>query len=70
MIDGWPFGFAAICAGILMPLAIRARSIGRDEPGGIQHLQLASTSRLGGIVIVVACAATLAVFFHDNTPTL
>jgi UDP-N-acetylmuramyl pentapeptide phosphotransferase/UDP-N-acetylglucosamine-1-phosphate transferase len=62
VIDWWPFGFAAICAGILVPLAIGMRSIGRDHPGAIQHVHHIPTSRLGGIVIVIACAATLAVF--------
>ena len=62
MIDWWPFGFSAICAGILMPLAIdvRGRSAATN-PAACSTLHRVPTSRLGGIVIVIACAATLAV---------
>jgi UDP-N-acetylmuramyl pentapeptide phosphotransferase/UDP-N-acetylglucosamine-1-phosphate transferase len=61
LIDWWPFVISAACAGILMPLTINARGWGHDEPHGVQKLHVVATSRLGGIVIVVACAATLAV---------
>jgi len=44
-----------------MSLAVRARSIGHDEPSGVQKLHHAATSRLGGIVVVIAYAVTLAV---------
>jgi UDP-N-acetylmuramyl pentapeptide phosphotransferase/UDP-N-acetylglucosamine-1-phosphate transferase len=62
LIDWWPFFVSAACAGTLMALAIGVRSIGRDESRGVQSLHRIPTSRLGGIVIVIACAATLAVF--------
>ena len=52
--DGWPFVAAAVLASILMPAAIRARSIGHDHTAGVQKLHVAPTSRLGGAVIVVA----------------
>lgn len=57
MLDWWPFAVSAVCAGILMPLAIRARSIGHDQPGGVQKLHRVPTSRLGGLIVVVACLA-------------
>jgi UDP-N-acetylmuramyl pentapeptide phosphotransferase/UDP-N-acetylglucosamine-1-phosphate transferase len=52
----WPFAVSAASAAILMPLVICARSIGHDEPGGIQKLHVVSTSRLGGIVIMMVVA--------------
>ena len=61
-MDWWPLVVSAACAGTLMSLATRARSIGRDEPHGVQKLHQIPTSRLGGIAVVAACAATLAVF--------
>ena len=36
LFDGWFVAASAICVGILMPLAIHARSIGYDAPGGVQ----------------------------------
>ncbi len=59
-MDWWPFVVSAACAGMLMPLAIHARAIGSDEFVGVQRLHEVPTSRLGGIVVVVACAITLA----------
>jgi UDP-N-acetylmuramyl pentapeptide phosphotransferase/UDP-N-acetylglucosamine-1-phosphate transferase len=61
MIDWWPIVVSAVCAGILMPLAIRARSIGHDHPGGVQKLHHIATSRLGGAIVVVAYLAVLGV---------
>jgi UDP-N-acetylmuramyl pentapeptide phosphotransferase/UDP-N-acetylglucosamine-1-phosphate transferase len=61
LIDWWPFVISAACAGILMPLAVHARWRGHDEPHGVQKLHAVATSRLGGIVIVIACAVSLAV---------
>jgi len=51
--DGWYVALAATCVGILMPIAIRFRSFGYDEPGGVQKLHHAATSRLGGVIIVI-----------------
>jgi hypothetical protein len=34
-----------------MPAAIAARSIGRDEPGGLRKLHHVATSRLGGGIV-------------------
>jgi UDP-N-acetylmuramyl pentapeptide phosphotransferase/UDP-N-acetylglucosamine-1-phosphate transferase len=59
--EWWSIAISAACAGILMPLAIRARSIGHDQPTGIQKLHLVATSRLGGVAVVVAYFAVLAV---------
>ena len=56
-MEWWPLVVSAACAGILMPVVIRARSIGHDEPGGVQKLHLVRTSRLGGVIVVVACLA-------------
>ena len=60
-MEWWPLVVSAACAGILMPLVIRARSIGHDEPAGVQKLHLVRTSRLGGVIVVVACLAVLGV---------
>ena len=59
-MDWWPFVVSAACAGMLMPLAIHVRSIGHGEFHGVQSLHDVPTSRLGGIVVVVACAITMA----------
>jgi hypothetical protein len=59
LMDWWPFAVAAVCAGMLMPLAMHSRAVGR-EAHGVQQLHDVPTSRLGGIVVVVACAVTLA----------
>ena len=59
-MDWWPFAVSAACAGMLMPLAIHVRSIGHGEHHGVQRLHDVPTSRLGGIVVVVACAVTMA----------
>jgi UDP-N-acetylmuramyl pentapeptide phosphotransferase/UDP-N-acetylglucosamine-1-phosphate transferase len=45
---------------MLMPLAIHARSIGHGDLHGVQRLHDVPTSRLGGIVVVVTCAITMA----------
>jgi UDP-N-acetylmuramyl pentapeptide phosphotransferase/UDP-N-acetylglucosamine-1-phosphate transferase len=58
-MDWWPFAVSAACAGMLMPLAMHVRSIGQEDHG-VQRLHDVPTSRLGGIVVVVACAVTLA----------
>jgi len=58
-MDWWPFAVSAACAGMLMPLAMHVRAIGQEDHG-VQRLHDVPTSRLGGIVIVVACAVTLA----------
>lgn len=61
LLDWWPIAVSAACAGILMPLALHTRSIGHDEPDGVQKLHLVPTSRLGGVVVIVAYFAALAV---------
>src|SRR6185369_1480067 len=60
LMEWWPFAVSAACAGMLMPLAIHARSIGHGDFNGIQSLHDVPTSRLGGVVVVVACAITMA----------
>ena len=59
LMDWWPFAVSAVCAGMLMPLAMHVRSIGHEDLG-VQRLHDVPTSRLGGIVVVVACAVTTA----------
>jgi UDP-GlcNAc:undecaprenyl-phosphate/decaprenyl-phosphate GlcNAc-1-phosphate transferase len=60
-IELWPLVFAALCSAVLMPLAIRVRSVGRDDNfSGVQKVHAISTSRLGGGVVLVAYLATLA----------
>lgn len=68
-MEWWPFVVSAACAGMLMPLAIHVRSFGHDEPRGVQRLHDVPTSRLGGIVVVVACAITAATVlsYGDNS---
>jgi UDP-N-acetylmuramyl pentapeptide phosphotransferase/UDP-N-acetylglucosamine-1-phosphate transferase len=56
----WPIVFPAVCAAVLMPLAIRVRVVGRDaDLDGIQKVHEAPTSRLGGLIVVLAYVATL-----------
>jgi UDP-N-acetylmuramyl pentapeptide phosphotransferase/UDP-N-acetylglucosamine-1-phosphate transferase len=59
LFDGWYVALAAACVGILMPVAIRARSLGYDEPGGVQKLHHAATSRLGGVIVVIGSFVVL-----------
>lgn len=69
MIDWWPIAVSTICAGVLMPLAIRARSIGRDAPGTRRKLHDVPTSRLGGVIVFAAYFVVLAVAFRiDHVP--
>ena len=57
LLDWWLIAATAIVTGALMPVAIRARSIGHDPVLGVQKLHAVPTSRLGGVVIVVAFVA-------------
>ncbi len=61
LFDGWFVAASAICVGILVPLAIHARSIGYDAPGGVQKLHRVATSRLGGMVVVIGCLVVLGI---------
>jgi UDP-N-acetylmuramyl pentapeptide phosphotransferase/UDP-N-acetylglucosamine-1-phosphate transferase len=70
LIDWWPVALSAACAGILMPLAIRARSVGHDAPGAGRKLHDAPTSRLGGVIVVVAYFAVIAVAHRIGYATL
>ena len=60
-VDWWYIALAATSVGILMPIAIRSRSFGCDEPGGVQKLHHSATSRLGGVVIVAGIFIVLGV---------
>jgi len=66
----WPFVASAVCVGILMPLAIRARSIGRDCGGGVQTIHVAPTSRLGGAVIVIVFLLMVGLAPAMDSPSL
>jgi UDP-N-acetylmuramyl pentapeptide phosphotransferase/UDP-N-acetylglucosamine-1-phosphate transferase len=56
----WPILFPALCAAMLMPLAIRARVLGHDGNfEGVQKVHEVPTSRLGGVIVVLAYVATL-----------
>ncbi len=68
--DGWTFVASAVFAGILMPAAIRARSIGHDHTAGVQKLHVAPTSRLGGAIIVVAFLLVVALAPLFGSPAL
>jgi UDP-N-acetylmuramyl pentapeptide phosphotransferase/UDP-N-acetylglucosamine-1-phosphate transferase len=61
LIDWWPVILSAVCTGVLMPLAIGARTIGHDAPQGGRKLHDSPTSRLGGLIVVVAYLAVVAV---------
>jgi len=65
-MDFWSFAVSAVCAGMLMPLAMHVRSVGHDPHDGVQRLHDVPTSRLGGVVVVVACSVTLAMVLSDG----
>jgi UDP-N-acetylmuramyl pentapeptide phosphotransferase/UDP-N-acetylglucosamine-1-phosphate transferase len=58
-LDLWPVAASALCAGMLMPVAIRIRSFGHDRTGGVRKLHVAPTSRLGGAIVLFAFLAAL-----------
>ena len=66
----WPPGVAALCAAVLMPLAMRSRWLGQDNDfSGVQKVHDVSTSRLGGFNVFVAYLAVLIVagrIHHDD----
>ena len=68
-IDSWPIIIAAVCATVLTPIAIYARSLGHDDDfSGVQKVHDVSTSRLGGGIVVLAYFVTLAWVTHiDQT---
>lgn len=55
--EWWFAAVPAVCAGALMPAAIRARSIGHDHADGVQALHVVPTSRLGGTIVFLAFLA-------------
>lgn len=59
LLDLWPFVASALCAGMLMPIALRMRSVGHDQTGGLRKLHVAPTSRLGGTIVVIAFVASI-----------
>ena len=59
--EWWFVVVPALCAAILMPVAIRARSIGHDHADGIQAMHVVPTSRLGGAIVFIAFAAAVLV---------
>jgi len=65
-MDFWSFAVSAVCAGMLMPLAMHVRSVGYEQHDGVQRLHDVPTSRLGGVVVVVACSVTLAMVLSDG----
>ena len=65
-MDWWSFAVSAACAGMLMPLAMHVRSVAYGQHGGVQRLHDVPTSRLGGVVVVVACSVTLAMVLSDG----
>ena len=55
LIDLLPAAVAALCAAVLMPLAIHARRIGHDHDfDGVQKVHDVPTSRLGGVILAMA----------------
>ena len=69
LLDWWLIAASAIVTGALIPVVIRARSIGHDSVLGVQKMHAVPTSRLGGAVIFVAFAAVggLAHFLGSRT---
>jgi UDP-N-acetylmuramyl pentapeptide phosphotransferase/UDP-N-acetylglucosamine-1-phosphate transferase len=65
LIDWWPVILSVVCTGVLMPLAIGARTLGHDVPQGGRKLHDIPTSRLGGLVVVVAYLAVVG-FAHRS----
>lgn len=55
--EWWFAVVPAVCAALLMPVAIHTRSIGHDRADGVQAMHVVSTSRLGGAVVYVAFLA-------------
>lgn len=59
--EWWFAAVPAICAVVLMPAAIRARTIGHDHADSVQAMHVVPTSRLGGAIVFLAfLAAALA----------
>jgi UDP-N-acetylmuramyl pentapeptide phosphotransferase/UDP-N-acetylglucosamine-1-phosphate transferase len=61
LIDWWSLAGSALCAGILMPVAIRARSFGHDDTDGVQKVHVEPTSRLGGAALALTFLAAVAI---------
>jgi UDP-GlcNAc:undecaprenyl-phosphate GlcNAc-1-phosphate transferase len=57
----WGSAVAAFCTVCLMPLAIRARTLGHDLRANPQHVHAQPTSRLGGGIIFLAYSIGVAV---------
>ncbi len=55
--EWWFAAVPAVCAGALMPAAIRARSIGHDHADSVQAMHVVPTSRLGGAIVFLAFVA-------------
>ncbi|HVN33859.1 MAG TPA: glycosyltransferase [Casimicrobiaceae bacterium] len=74
LFGDWYAALAAICVGVLMPVAIRLRSVGYDRPGGVQKVHISATSRLGGVIVVVGSLAVLGtgrgLGYHDVAAAL
>jgi len=68
LFEWWTVVVAAIAAGVLMPVAIRARTLGYDGIDSVQNLHATPTSRLGGAVVFgsVLAVAGIAVM-RDGT---
>ncbi len=66
----WPATAAALCAIVLMPLAIGTRVHNPHPPSGLQDIHKSPTSRLGGGVIFLAYAIGIAVaILFARTPS-
>jgi UDP-N-acetylmuramyl pentapeptide phosphotransferase/UDP-N-acetylglucosamine-1-phosphate transferase len=68
--EWWLIAIPAFCVGTLMPLALVTGAIGCDRPGGVQKLHRVPTSRLGGLVVVVAYLALIGVAHKIGHVTL
>ena len=66
-IDWWPAALAAIVSLVLMPVAILARRFGQDSDfSGVQKVHDVSTSRLGGVMLVIAYFAVIALAMRSG----
>ena len=72
--EWWFPAVPALCASVLMPVAIGARSIGHDHADGLQAMHVVPTSRLGGTILYIAFASAILVAhllgFDDLTAAL
>ena len=66
-MDWWPFAVSAVCAGMLMPLAMHVRSFGHEDHG-VQRLHDVPTSRSIAYTVFYMTRYRDLVSFRCNCP--